>query len=128
VQQCSWAAQRRGPQRWAACRAHRERLRPNRREDHDVHRDHVRQDHAHQGHRGDLTEAHRRQAVYQAQPELPKAPVLQQEALPQGESQPLAALPVLEPVLAQQQALAARQAESLRAVSPGLQLAVLRVA
>lgn len=124
MQQCSWAGQRRVPQRSAACRVHRARLRPGHREDHhDDHPDHVRQDHAHQGHRGDLTEAHPQRAVYQAQPELPKAPVLQQEALPQGESQPLAALPVLEPVSAQQQALAARQA-----VSPGLQLAVLRAA
>jgi hypothetical protein len=95
------SAQRRAQQRLAACRVHRERLRPDRREDHDVHRDHGRQDHAHQGHRGDLTEAHPQQAVCQAQPELPTALVPQQVGLPQGRSQPLAALQALEPASVQ---------------------------
>jgi hypothetical protein len=90
---------------------HRARLRRDHQEDHGDHPNLVRQDHAHQDHRGDPTEAHPQQAVCQAQPELPTA--LLQEALPQGEAQPLAASPVLEPVSAQQQVPAARQAELL---------------
>ncbi|SEH83348.1 hypothetical protein SAMN05216367_2241 [Tardiphaga sp. OK245] len=89
---------------------HRARLRPDHQEDHGGHPNLVRQDHGHQGHRGDQTEAHPQQAVCPAQPELPTAPVLLQEALPQGESQSLAASPVLEPVSAQQQVPDARQA------------------
>lgn len=105
---------------------HRARLRPDHQEDHGGHPNLVRQDHAHQGHRGDQTEAHPQQAVCQAQPELPTAPVLQQEALPQGESQPLVASPVLEPVAAQQQVSAARQAELLQALSPAPRLVALQ--
>lgn len=67
---------------------HRAHLRRGHQEDHDVHRNHGRQDHAHQG---DLTEAYPQQAVCQAQPEQPTALVLQQEALPQEASQLLAA-------------------------------------
>jgi len=100
---------------------HRARLRPDHQEDHGGHPNLVRQDHGHQGHRGDQTEAHPQQAVCPAQPELPTAPVLLQEALPQGESQPLAASPVLEPVSAQQQVPDARQA-----VSPAPRLVALQ--
>jgi hypothetical protein len=103
---------------------HRARLRRDHQEDHGDHPNLVRQDHAHQGRRGDLTEAHPQQAVCPAQPELPTA--LLQEALPQGESQPLAASPVLEPVSAQQQVPAARQAELLQAVSPAQRLVALQ--
>ncbi|WP_441278979.1 hypothetical protein AB7783_24125 [Tardiphaga sp. 172_B4_N1_3] len=105
---------------------HRARLRPDHQEDHGGHPNLVRQDHGHQGHRGDQTEAHPQQAVCPAQPELPTALVLLQEALTQGESQPLAALPVLEPVSAQQQVPAARQAVLLQAVSPALRLVALQ--
>ncbi|MGM4991063.1 hypothetical protein [Tardiphaga sp. 841_E9_N1_2] len=105
---------------------HRARLRPDHQEDHGDHPNLVRQDHGHQGHRGDQTEAHPQQAVCPAQPELPTAPVLLQEALPRGESQPLAASPVLEPVSAQQQVPDARQAELLQAVSPAPRLVALQ--
>lgn len=105
---------------------HRALLRRDRREDHDVHRDHGRQDHAHQGHRGDLTEAHPQQVVCQARSELPTALALQQEALLQGESQPLAVLPVLEPASVQQQVPAARLAVLLQAKSPALRLVALQ--
>jgi hypothetical protein len=105
---------------------HRARLRPDHQEDHGGHPNLVRQDHGHQGHRGDQTEAHPQQAVCPAQPELPTAPVLLREALPQGESQPLAASPVLEPVSAQQQVPDARQAELLQAVSPAPRLVALQ--
>lgn len=105
---------------------HRARLRPDHQEDHGGHPNLVRPDHGHQGHRGDQTEAHPQQAVCQAQSELPTAPVLQQEALPQGGSQPLAALPVLEPVSAQQQVPDARQAELLQAVPPAPRLVALQ--
>ncbi|SNT56205.1 hypothetical protein SAMN05216374_4952 [Tardiphaga sp. OK246] len=105
---------------------HRARLRPDHQEDHGDHPNLVRQDHGHQGHRGDQTEAHPQQAVCPAQPELPTAPVLLQEALPRGESQPLAASPVLEPVSAQQQVPDARQVELLQAVSPAPRLVALQ--
>jgi hypothetical protein len=105
---------------------HRARLRPDHQENHGGHPNLVRQDHGHQGHRGDQTEAHPQQAVCPAQPELPTAPVLLQEALPQGESQPLAASPVLEPVSAQQQVPDARQVELLQAVSPARRLVALQ--
>jgi hypothetical protein len=121
VLRCWWPAPRQAQQRWAACRVHRARLPPDHQEDHGDHPNLVRQDHAHQGHRGDQTEAHPQQAVCQAQPELPTAPVLQQEALPQGVSQPLAALRVL--ASAQQQVPAARQA-----VSPAPRLVALQAA
>jgi hypothetical protein len=72
---------------------HRARLRPDRREDHGDHPGHVRQDRVYQGHRGDLTEAHPRQAACQARPEQPKAPVLLQEASQPAEM-PQEALPL----------------------------------
>jgi hypothetical protein len=80
--------------RWVACRVHGARLRPDHREDHDVHQDHVRQDHVRQDRQDDRTEAHLRQVVCQAPPELPKAPVLQQGASQPAEM-PQEALPLL---------------------------------